>query len=90
MQESRRFANFLREDLGDRGLGESKNNLMLKINNLDKYSKMSRVANEERTTLMKEDCQRLKDSSTNLKQLMQSLCERVDNLEYAMGIYSGK
>ena len=77
-QESRRFTNFLREDLGDRLAMESKNNLMAKINALDKYSKMSRLANEQRTQQLKDDCQALHDSSINLKNFMYSLSQRVD------------
>ena len=57
---------------------ESKNNLMTKINTLDKYCKMSRLANEQRTQQLKDDCQALNDSSINLKNLMDSLNQRVD------------
>lgn len=60
MQESRRFVNFLNEDLGERLLiGQHKNNLMLKINTLDKMAKMMKLSNEERTQILKDDCQKL-------------------------------
>lgn len=57
---------------------------------LDKYSKLTRQNNEERTQLIKNDCQKLHDSSIQLRSLLHNISERVDSLENAMGIYSAK
>ena len=61
-----------------------------KINNRDKFAKMVRTANEERTERLKNDCQRLHDSSIRLKNLMEQINGRIDSIEFTMGIYSGK
>ena len=49
-----------------------------------------RGANEEKTQNLKDDCQRLNDSSIHLQQLMSHLLARTDTIEQTMGIYSGK
>jgi hypothetical protein len=39
-----------------------------------------RVNNEERTQLLKSDCQQLHDSSINLQNLMRNITERLDTI----------
>ena len=51
---------------------------------------MVRKVNEDRTQHLKDDCQKLNDSSIRIKNLMDSLLKRADQIEYTMGIYSGK
>lgn len=80
MQESRRFTNFLKEDLGERLLGDHKQNLTLKINVLDKYAKLTRKDNEDRTQRLKEDCQALNESSIQIARMLANIAERVDQI----------
>jgi hypothetical protein len=57
---------------------------------LEKYFKLSKKNDEDRSKALKVDCDRLRESSRALLAKMSELSTRMDNCETAMGIYSGK
>lgn len=90
MQESRRFCNFLRDDLAESTLGSLRLDLTTVVNKLDKAFKMARKNNEDRSGLLNKECERLREGSNKLRQLVGLIQEKIDGCEGAMGVYSGK
>jgi hypothetical protein len=60
------------------------------INKFDKAFKITRKNNEDRSEAMNKDCERLREGSSRLKHLVETIKEKIDNCEGAMGLYSGK
>lgn len=70
MKESRRYCNFLRDDLGESTLGSMRLDLATTINKFDKAFKIARKNNEDRSEALNKDCERLRESSNKLKSLV--------------------
>ena len=90
MQESRRYTNFLKDELGESQLGLLKLELSTDINKFEKSFKLSKKHNEDRTQQIKKDCDLLREGSNKLKGMMSHLQSKIDKCESFMGIYSGK
>lgn len=90
MQESRRYTNFLKDELGESQLGMLKLELSTEINKFEKTFKLAKKHNEDRTHQIKKDCDLLRDGSKKLKGMMAHLQAKMDQCESFMGIYSGK
>ncbi len=60
------------------------------INKFDKAFKIARKNNEDRSEALNKDCERLRESSNRLKKMLETIKEKIDNCEGAMGLYSGK
>jgi hypothetical protein len=90
MEESRRYCNFLRDDLGESQLGSLRLELATAINKFDKGFKLARKNYEDRSELLNKDCSNLRESTNKLKQMAALIQQKIDKCEQAMGIYSGK
>ena len=71
-------------------LGDHKQKLMLKINGLDKQTKLIRKEKEDKSNKINIDCQNLSNSSPQRKKMLRGLEERIDLMKNTMGMYSGK
>jgi len=81
MEESRRYCNFLREDLGESQLGSLRLDLVTTINKFDKGFKLARKNNEERSELLDKDCRHLRESTNKLKLMVALIQEKMDKCE---------
>ena len=73
MQESRRYTNFLKDELGESQLGLLKLELSTEMNKFDKSFKLAKKHNEDRTQQIKKDCDLLREGSRKLKGMMNHL-----------------
>jgi hypothetical protein len=90
MKESRRFCNFLRDDLGESALGSMRLDLLTTINKFDKFFKISKKNDEDRSRMLNLDCDRLRESTASLKGMVSAIQAKIDRCEGVMGVYSGK
>jgi hypothetical protein len=72
-KESRRYGNFLKEDLGVNTLGSLRFDLQTVISKFDKTFKLSKKNDEDRSHALNLDCHKLRESSTNLKSIVSTL-----------------
>lgn len=64
--------------------------LSTELNKFEKTFKLAKKHNEDRTQLIKKDCDLLREGSRKLKGMMVQLQAKIDQCESFMGIYSGK
>jgi uncharacterized protein YlxW (UPF0749 family) len=69
----------LKDDLGESHLGSTKLDLATQANKLEKMFKISKKHDEERSRAIKVDCDKLRESTQNLKNSMALLQNKIDS-----------
>lgn len=80
----------MKDELGENQLGSLNLELMGQANKLEKTFKLAKKYDEDRTLALKKDCDALRQSSQNIRNMCSIIQSKMDNLENIMGIYSGK